>query len=242
MNDDRPPANSSPSTNQISIDPSSARFGAFVLDTYVCPDLSKLTSCTAPEITEEAPFFADFLLNDLFSGTSYVAEKKVFVSSFVKKMEESIKEYRNAREHLAKYPACIGTGEGIMHIRRALMHFEGSIIRLHLACTYLAGMGKLGGHILFTHGDNSDYDRLRLLNNRIKHFDEDVAKSIKKGAAPPTAPIWLTDTGFECPTAALSFQEFVAILKAQSSDATSLTRTIYDEARQRRTQNTPSPG
>src|SRR5215211_2331637 len=46
---------------------------------------------------------------------------------------------------------------------------------------------------MFAPGDGSDYDRLRLLSNRIKHFDEDVERAAQAGAESiPIAPIWIT--------------------------------------------------
>jgi hypothetical protein len=72
---------------------------------------------------------------------------------------------------------------------------------------------------LYVTGDQSDYDRLRLLNNSIKHFDEKIEAAMKNAASVPIAPVWITNDGFECAKTSLLFLEMEAIFEAQAKDA-----------------------
>ena len=72
---------------------------------------------------------------------------------------------------------------------------------------------------LYENKDGSDYDRLREISNRIKHFDEDVTVAAKKGERVPIAPVWLTNVGLVASTAHLTFAEVEKIMRDQSIDA-----------------------
>lgn len=236
MNDSKPPEGER-TTIHGTLNLGAGRWGDHVLDTYVLPKLSLLKICGAPHIEKLPNHFGTFILNDLFSGSSFKPPHRILTSNFVRRLEEAAKEYILGRESLILYLAAPGTGDGISHVRRAISHFEGAVLRLHLACVCLEGFGKaLAGPPLYVVHDGSDYDRLRKLNNRIKHFDEDVLGSVSKGALAPIAPIWLTDDGFESRDAALRFDEFVEILRVQSIDAGNFTTTIFEETKQLRIQ------
>ena len=109
-----------------------------------------------------------------------------------------------------------------------MAHFENSILQLHVSIVSLAALGggtkpgkaESGLKQLYVRRDNSDYDRLRSLNNSIKHFDEAIEKAARANAPIPIAPLWITNTGFDClKSATLKFSEIETIFKHQAKDA-----------------------
>lgn len=73
----------------------------------------------------------------------------------------------------------------------------------NIAIVCLHGLGK---HLrrtdrsvpaVYSHDDSSDYNRLNKLNNRIKHFDEDIVEAAAKQSPTimPVAPVWVTNDG-----------------------------------------------
>jgi len=92
---------------------------------------------------------------------------------------------------------------------------------------------------VFTVKDQSDYDRLRELNNRIKHFDEDVAKAVERGSVIPVVPVWITNDGLETAKHFLRFDELAAILTVQAGDAKAFSEDFFKEAEERRKSKQP---
>jgi hypothetical protein len=114
--------------------------------------------------------------------------------------------------------------------RKAVAHFENCILQAHIAILCLNGVGKSLKNVplVFVTNDGSDYDRLRCLNNRIKHFDEDVEKVVKAGSVGILkAPVWITNEGLEAGGTALTFAELADILMTQSKDAESFAKDFF---------------
>jgi hypothetical protein len=105
---------------------------------------------------------------------------------------------------------------------------------------------------VFKQGDESDYDRIRQLNNRIKHFDEDIEKAVAQSTMIPVAPVWITNDGLEANRSredwtrrgaraddgivALRFDELADILTTQANDAKGFAEEFFVEAAERRKQ------
>lgn len=204
-------------------------WSAHALDTFIAPKLSALTACSAPEIPELPNYLGSLRVNQLLGIGAYPEPMSVLVDNFISRLAMAVNVYNAGRIHLMNYVANLEEQRFPEH-RMALFSFENCILHGHIAGTCLNALSKVYGDIppLFTKGDGSPHDRLRLLNNRIKHFDEDVEEAADgNGTEIPLAPIWITDTGLESKTAALEFTELAGILTDRSADAKTLAEDIF---------------
>jgi hypothetical protein len=209
------------------------QFGSFALDTLWAPKLSLLTSCGAPEVASLPNYGGSLRLNQLFSSAKYKEPVKVLLSNFVGRLSTAVEEYRAGRDHLLSYVAALPQHDRLRDHRRAVSHFESCILHGYTAIVCLAGVGRILqiDQRIFVHGDGSDYDRLRLLNNRIKHFDEDVEDAARAGTTSiPVAPVWITNDALESTAAVLRFCELAEILQVQSKDAEAFSQNFFKDA------------
>jgi hypothetical protein len=213
------------------------QFSVHILDDLTAPKLSSLTICGAPEVPELPNYHGSLVLNHALGFGRYKEPVTVLLLNFLRRLRSATEEYRRGRENLAKYIAALPQHElGAYH--RALAHFEDCVLNANVAIACLNGLGKYlhSSHPsvppVFKPGDGSDYDRLRSLNNRIKHFDEDIVEAALKGSGNiPVAPVWITNHGFEASTASLSFVELADILTVQAGDAKAFAEDFFDEKR-----------
>jgi hypothetical protein len=212
------------------------QWSAFVLDTLLAPKLSELTRCGAPELPDFPNYRFSLILNQLFSGIQYRDYTRILLNGFIGRLAEATKEYQAARICLDRYVSRLPEHDRLGEYWKSLMHFEVVVLRLHLAITCLGGAVQSVGidSPIFKRGDTSDYDRLRLINNRIKHFDEDIQEALSKKRAVPITPLWITNDGIESSEAKLTFLELVEILKTQTEDARNFSETFFNDARDRR--------
>ena len=215
---------------------------AYALDNFIAPKLSLLNVCNAPDVAELPNYHGSLVLNQMLFSI-YAEPVKVLLLNFVRRLDAAIGEYRSGRDYLMQYLSTLPDHRELDKHNRALAHFEDCIINGYIAIVCLNGLGTHfrrsdpSAPAVFIPGDGSDYDRLRKLNNRIKHFDEDVEKAVASGsAATPLAPVWITNDGLEASTASLSFIELADILTAQAKDAKSFSEEIFTEVAERRKQ------
>jgi hypothetical protein len=210
------------------------QFAAHVLNGFVAPKLSELDKCSAPDVPELPDYRGSLLLNQLLLTELYSESAKVLLASFIGRLGTAIKEFRKGRDHLMNYIGSLPQHDRLSDFREALSHFEACILHAHIAVVSLDRAGQfLPGvrHRVYAVGDGSDYDRLRCLNNRVKHFDEDVAGSFGNT---PVAPLWITNEGLEARTSHLTFFELAEILIVQSGDAKGFAEDIFQEIAQKR--------
>ena len=210
------------------------RWSSNVLNEYFGVQLSSLTTADPPELPAVI-HVGSLVLNQLFVAKIYDAHQVAALSRFVGRLATAIGQYRSAREHLLLYISALPEHSQLDHHRLAVADFEGCVINAHIAITCLSRLGELVGtpQPVYAANDGSDYDRLRLLNNRIKHFDEDVQEASRGGAPVLIAPIWLTNEGLEGSTSKLSYAELADILLHQAEDAKGLCQSIFEEFRKR---------
>lgn len=184
----------------------------------LAPELSKLTACTAPEVPESPDYAHALALRQELGPKRYKDPNVVvYLATFVTRLTTSTREYRAGRDHVLRYVDKLPQHSLASHAR-AVSHFESCVVHTHLAILSLDGLvERLDPNATIAKTD--DYDRLRALNNRIKHFDEDVADAAQKKTSPPAAPMWLTNDALVCSKASLQYAELAAILEAQANDA-----------------------
>jgi hypothetical protein len=206
------------------------------LDELIAPKLSELTQCGAPELPEFPNYRRSLFLNQLLSGVRIKEPTRILLNGFIARLAEASNEYRAARIFLERYVSALPQHNRLEDYWKSLMHFEIVILRLHLAMTCLGGAAKAFGVTanLIKKGDSSDYDRLRRLNNRIKHFDEDVEAALISNRSVPTTPLWITNDSIECSEAKLTFCELAAIFEAQTEDARYFSENFFDDVRKQK--------
>jgi hypothetical protein len=205
------------------------QFSTRILDELTAPKLSLLTACGAPEIPELPGYDMAIRLKQALGPVKYKREQSVtLLLTFIGRLRTAIGEFNQGRAFLQQYVNTLPNSHLLDHHRKAVAHFENSILQLHVSVYTLAsfaggiknGKGKPGIKQLYVENDGTDYDRLRKHNNSIKHFDENVADAVRDSTLIPIAPIWITNDGFECTKKVnLSFAEVAAIFEDQATDA-----------------------
>ena len=203
------------------------RFSAFVLDTFGAPKLSELNRCGAPELAEPSSQLSVFILNSLFCKPIALRKESIrAVMLFCRRTLHAVREYREGRKLLLGYVERLPlTNSHFLDALDATTHFEQCLssacqaAELFLSIVELAAAPPVADDRL---------DRIKLMWNRSKHFDEDIAPSKvqkrgnKKGKSNPakwsapeiTAPVWLTNEGVSSANANgnISFDELHAFL------------------------------
>lgn len=195
-------------------------FGAQVLDTYIAPRLSELQDCSPPDLPELPHYRGSLVLYDVFCGVAYPDDLRVPISLFISRLRETIFEYRSATEYLQKYVAALPDHGQLGAHTRSVAHFETCIIKADLAATLLKLVAaRIGAPLPWNRRDGSTFERIHLMSNRIKHFDEDIGEAARMGKALPLAPIWLIRSGLECSRCCVSFDELTIVLRNMAEDA-----------------------
>jgi hypothetical protein len=187
-----------------------------------------------------AKLHGSLVLNQTFGSGRYEEPTKILLLNFMRRLRSATEEYRSGRKSLENYVSALPQHE-LEHCNRALAYFEDCVLNATIAINCLNG---LGSHLrakdpslplVFDRKDGSDYDRLRLLNNRIKHFDEEILKAVKNASTSiPVTPVWITNQGLEASNASLSFLELADILTTQASDAKSFAEEFFIDLNERR--------
>jgi hypothetical protein len=221
------------------------QYSDHVLNTLIAPKLSGLTRCDAPEVPALPNYLWSLRMNQLLGSTKYKEAVKVLVANFIGRLGTAIGEYRLGRAQLLRYVENLPQHSQLASHQRAVSHFETCILHANIAIVCLNGLGKVlrVGRGVYVRGDGSDYDRLRCLNNRIKHFDEDVENATQENASSfPIAPLWITNEALEAASSRLLFSELADILVTQSTDAKFFAEDFFKETRVAQTQADASTG
>lgn len=210
-----------------------------LLNLFGAPELSALTSCGAKEL--EAP--PDYLSAAIWNHIAGVAHPNISVRhldlAFVRRTNAAVGEYVAGRSYLLRYIEGVEAGvHRLGSYLSALTHFEQCLNALWQAAELFNRMEHkvLGVDstklTLYKQGENSDLERINLLNNVAKHFSSTQA-------AQTSTPIWITNNELKCAEAVLSFDELRDNLLALSEAARQTFIVIPNEAHARRN---PSDG
>lgn len=171
------------------------------------PDISGLTVCGANEL-EALPNYLDSAIWNYFVGLVSPDTAVLHLDVVVlRQYNSAVEAYKMARVHLLLYVEGVERKEHrITAYLNALAHFEYCIGSVWRAVEFFNKMEHkvlkidFKGVQVFKGGDNSDLERLNLLNGELKHFSIDQA-------AQRSAPIWITNEGLSCTGVKLSFDE-----------------------------------
>jgi hypothetical protein len=188
-----------------------AQFSNELLDSFVAPELSKLTRVGAPALDTQPDYLRVAFMNHVF-GLRYKRKALLHVSiTFLKRTMTATDEYRAGRESLTRYIDCLSRqAHDLKAYLSALSHFEQCIGSVY-QCVEL--FDKVNTWLVpshpraFSKGDGSDLQRINELNNILKHFTPEQAEKT-------SAPVWITDTGLSSATHCVSFDELAVNIKA----------------------------
>lgn len=181
----------------------------YALDTFVAPDMSKLTECNAVDMTayddQCEHWVANFVLNSMLR-VKVNAPYRAYIFMFLRRSEMAFVEHENARLALQQYIA--SDPKSVTNYLRSTFYFESFVGQSYQAFEIVR---KWIGQDLFTKGDGSILERLNLVYNRSKHAD----KAIFANQLPPdaTMPIWLTNDGVQADGVLLTYGDMSNILK-----------------------------
>ncbi len=198
------------------------RWSPDALDTFFAPHLSELSECLAPNVPAMPDYYVAFTsMNalhhpDYFDGYGRI---RVLVSNFLRRSVIANAEYRDGchaiREYLALLPDSTATSIHAIAVAR----FEGCLLQASAAQACLVAITRTisDAPTIYVENDDSPYDRLNKLGNRIRHYHDDIMGFSKNESRPlPLAPIWITNTGLmsrkNTRAYSLTFQELASIL------------------------------
>jgi hypothetical protein len=111
-------------TVQLTMNPATTRFRAFVLDTFGALHLSELSLCGAPALDEPPNYLGSFVLNSIIHLRHNHPIGKLILM-FGRRVEHAVREYRHGRQLLLAYVSRLPqTNNHFLHAMRARTHFE----------------------------------------------------------------------------------------------------------------------
>jgi|ERR1051326_695679 hypothetical protein len=176
----------------------------YALDKFVSQQLSQLTECNAPNVTErysQAKYWvSNFVLNSIFGG-SVSEEGRTFTFFFLRRAEAAFTEYEYARQALTEFVSAPSKKPSLYF--RALHHFEMTIAMLWQAYDLTRRVLK---EKLFDKDDGSNYERLNWIYNVSRHINP---SELSPGQI---HVVWLSNTGIQTDKYEVSFPELEELL------------------------------
>ncbi|MDK1376153.1 MULTISPECIES: hypothetical protein [unclassified Sinorhizobium] len=190
------------------------QFSSKILDTYFAPYISELQSAIVPEIPAAVDQRLSFAFNHelgakRFKRIAHLATIGAAMSHHV----TSNRAYLSAREGVHAYLAALPEHNQLHSLTKAISHFETCILHCHISALCLHNI-----HVALDQNadariyNDPDYEKLRILNNRIKHFDEDLRKGLSGETPVQTYAIWLTETEIRCRDDGVTYSDLARIL------------------------------
>jgi hypothetical protein len=192
-----------------------------ILDTTVAPELSKLKVCGAKSIRRGSNQFARYQMLAIFGQKKYKKHIHALLVVYFRRVDFARVEYNLGCKQLRTYISKLPRGNSQTRFYRlALCHFETCLLHLHAASTCSKAIVK---SLKQSVKEDADEKSLRLLANRIRHFDEDIyePKEGKLTGYNGIAPIWITDTGLKSAKNELSFvrlRELLVVVESKCDE------------------------
>ena len=166
----------------------------YTLDTFIAPGLSRLKTCSAPEIPALPNYLGSLYLNQIL-GKRYEEATIISIANAIRRTSFAITNYRAGRQHLLTYVESL-PDQKISDYFQALSYFETCILHTYTVMVLFKNIfpknGEIAKHII------TNEDSLKKFSNKIKHFDDDIKNHYEKVAVFPLNPIWITGDGIDC--------------------------------------------
>lgn len=200
-----------------------------VLDSTVAPELSRLKVCGAKSIRRGPNQFARYQWLAMFGQKKYKKHIHALLVVYFRRVDFARVEhnlgFKQLRNFISKLPH---SNSQTRFYRLALCHFETCLLHLHAANTCSKAIDK---SLKQPDTEDAAEKSLRLLANRIRHFDEDIYEP-KKGKLTGynvIAPIWITNTGLKSSKEQLSFAKLREILLTVESNCTEYCNNLIEK-------------
>lgn len=197
----------------------------------IATNLTRLQSPAPPSLTLDVGSVEEYLLNDALRPIQDHAWR-IFGSYFIARGAAARAAYRAATTSLSVYMNALPADHHTNVFRDAIERFEQCVHHARVAMDLVQHMeAKAGGSkspngFVYAVNDGSPEDRLAKLDNRAKHFAEDILDGM---VSHPT-PIWIEDAGLVCSKAALSYVELAQLLEEIGENLTFIARGAFSIA------------
>jgi hypothetical protein len=184
-----------------------------LLDHVGGPKLSQLTSCGAVQL----PTLDDYLdvaAWNMICGSKYVdASLNNLILAYLRQTNIAVRQYEIGRANLDNYVAALSRrSHRLRDYLNAIEAFEHCVnavwkaIELGIKQSIIL-LGKNHPDArAFVNRDGSIAERINKLNGVAKHW------SAEQAAGSHSAPLWITNTGLECDTAEVSFDDLRTVV------------------------------
>lgn len=170
----------------------------YALDNFVSQELSQLTECRATGVADEFPNYQSWLSTLVLNWMlrfSLPREKAALAFAIIRRSEEAITDYEEARELLAKL---VSSRKSVSLYFRCLGRFESTVAMVCQALMFAMEALKMK---LYEQGDGSPYERLFMIYNKGRHSDPETLPRGQLHA------VWIKDEGLFVNGAHLTFAE-----------------------------------
>lgn len=189
-------------------------FNEDLLDRYIAPNASAFKvaqiAAVADDFDQHDYWVANFFLNTVLRS-AYMSEAMPYVTAFLRKAEGAFYYYDLGREATARLLRGSQTNPSLY--ARALMQWEGFVAQATTAHAVLMSLIQQSDPTfrLFSPGDGSIEQRLRHMNNSMKHVDS----RITSGQLLPDAvsPVWMSEQGLHVTDSLVTWVETEAVVR-----------------------------
>jgi hypothetical protein len=188
------------------------QFSDEIVDKNVAPFASKITKCGAPLLRANDNYFAKYLFLASFAQKKFKPHIHALLVVFHRRVDFACVAYRQGRRRLLAYSKNPKNSNTRL-VRLAISFFETCAVHA-VAATLCAG--TIVESLKQAASTDDRVNRLRLIANSVRHFDEEVFgkkdnRRIQKSFG--ISPVWVTNVGVACKKAEVTFVELRSVLK-----------------------------
>lgn len=179
----------------------------YMLDQVISHELSKLTTCNAPEVASRFPksthWIGNFTLNSTF-GRPVTVEARKFCLAFLRRAEAAFANYELGRQALLEFEESVRDGPKKTSVYFKALHFFEVCLAMQWQAVDL--FRRLSKQKPFQKGDGSSTEKLNQIYNESKHYDP---ASLPAGLLHAT---WITNEGLNIQGVCLTFAELESLM------------------------------
>lgn len=198
------------------------QYSAELLNRFVAPDVTKLTTVDIPDLRAAFPdaehWVAHHFLNSALRGHFQSGARQV-VLGFIRRAQHGFQAYHDARDlTLAYLERSQPFNPSVTRLYAALARWEEFV--LHASIGMDLFLWVTGGRGAFRKNDGSKEFRLYTIANQVKHLRTFVDSG--QCSADDTVPLWLTNDGLASFGVTTTFSETSEVLKDLATAAEQL--------------------
>ena len=184
-----------------------------LLDKHIAPEISKFTEASIPDLQKDFEQSKYWLTNHFLNNSlrrPFKTPTKQYVQNFIFRAEVLFRLFHEARESTLDYlEENNPNNPAVSKYYRAISIWETVFLNWAVAFDLVIKLND--NKKLFESGDNSQEERLHLIQNEIKHCGGSILGGHWTEAS--TIPIWLTNTGISSHRNSITFDEITELVK-----------------------------